>query len=113
MTVLEKYYAALDQQAAQQQRLAAAAQENNNEREQSLHLMQASMCGDMLKQLGRVQHEGLRPDVLEQLLASLARQEAEQNKLDDPDSADRTRIKADLVRWANTLLKELENGDAE
>lgn len=108
MNILEQYNAALDRRAAEERARAEACA--SNERERSIHLMQASMLGDMLKALGRVQHEGLRPGVLRAQIDSLVVQAEKERRLEDFDAADRTLVKARTIEWALDRLTELENG---
>jgi len=110
MSVMEKYYCALDERSAQERSKAAEAKAANDERGHSIHLMQASMLGDMLKVLGRVQHEGARPGVLQAQIDSLKKEEEKQKAQGDYDSADRARVKAETIGWALRTLTELENG---
>ena len=70
MSVLENYYVALDKRAQEERQKALAAKGQGDERAHSLHLMQESMLGDMLRQMGRVQHEGKRPNMLENLITT-------------------------------------------
>ena len=109
MSILEKYYALLDGRSAQERGKAAEAKASGDERGHSIHLMQASMLGDMLKVLGRVQHEGARPGVLQAQIDSLKTEEEKQREKGDFDSADRARIKAETIAWAQRTLAELEN----
>ena len=68
LTVLEQYYAALDAEAHRMKEAATAEKNEGNERQRSICLMKASMLGDMLKALGRVEHEGKKPNALETLI---------------------------------------------
>ena len=113
MCVLEKYQAALDARAAEEKALAAQARERGDEREHALRLMQASMCGDMLKALGRAQHENPQSGALQRMLDGAVREQARMREKDDADSADRARIKAETIQWAMNILKELEKEHAE
>ena len=106
MTVLELYNAALDERAEQERSLARAA--SGDERAHSLHLMQASMLGDMLKVLGRVQHEGRRPDVLQKQIDTLSAEAERLRAQEDFDQADRTLVKMQTIAWAQETLKRLE-----
>lgn len=106
MDILELYNAALDRRAAEERDRAEACAQD--EREHSIHLMQASMLGDMLKALGRVQHEGQRPNALRAQIDSLKAQAEKQQALGDYDAADRDLIKARTVEWALDTLTELE-----
>jgi len=106
MTILEQYNAALDARAGQERTLANAP--TADERTRSLHLMQASMLGDMLKVLGRVQHEGTRPGVLQKQIDTLSAEAERLRKLEDFDQADRTMVKMQTIAWAQETLKKLE-----
>ena len=109
MNILEQYNLALDRRAAEEREKAMLAKARDDEREHSMHLMQSSMLGDMLKVLGRVQHEGTRPDALERQIVALEKEAEKQQAQGDYDSADRTRIKAQTIAWAQNVLRELEN----
>jgi len=107
MSVLERYDAALAQRAREEKEKALAAKECGDERAHSLHLMQESMLGNMLRQIGRVQHEGKRPGMMEDLIAQLEKEAEKQKSLGDYDAADRARIKGETIRFAlECLLKE-------
>ena len=108
MTILEHYNAALDERAAGMRARAAKARADGDERALSIFLMQASMLGDMLRQLGRVEHTGARPGILQAEIGMMTRQADEFEKRGDYDSADRSRIKAGTVRWALDTLRRLE-----
>ena len=113
MDAMEKYNAALDARAAEETALAAQEKDRGNEREHALHLMQASMCGDMLKALGRAQHTNPSSNVLQKVWDRALREQARMREKDDADSADRARIKAETISWAMHLLNELEKEHAE
>ena len=112
MRVLENYYAALEKRALTEKQKAQAAKEQGDERAHSLHLMQESMLGDMLRQMGRVQHEGLRPHMLENLIAQLEKEEEKQKAFGDFDASDRARIKRETVLFALECLTEEEKKQA-
>jgi len=112
MQILEKYNAELDRLSREQRDLALQAIERGDEREYTVHLMQASMLGDMLKVLGRVQHEGRRPGYIDNMLIALEREEAKQLKDGDYDLADRAKVKAQTIRGAMELLERLEKENA-
>ncbi len=112
MNVLEQYYAALDIEAQKEKELAAKATENNDERAKSIHLMKASMLGDMLKVLGRVEHEGKRPNALETLIDSFSQEAENQRKIGDYDASDRAEQKAITVQFALDRLRETEQNGA-
>ncbi len=113
MDAMEKYNAALDARAAKEKALAAQAKEKGDEREHALHLMQASMCGDMLKALGRAQHTNPASRVLQKVLDGAVAEQARMREKDDADSADRARIKAETIQWAISLLEDMEREHAE
>jgi len=112
MNVMERYYAELDKRSAEHRDQALQAIERGDERQYTIHLMQASMLGDMLKVLGRVQHEGSRPGHVEGILASLAKEEEAQTKAGDYDLADRAKVKAKTIRSAMSVLERLEKENA-
>ena len=107
MTFWEEYDRALDERAAQEREKAYSARMQDDERMTSVHLMQASMLGDMLKALGRASRNG-RPDILERQIASLHEEAQRQRACEDFDEADRALVKAETIAWAQNLLKELE-----
>ena len=112
MTVLERYNAALDEQAARMLEEAENASQAGDERRRSLFLMQASMLGDMLKALGRVEHTHARTGILQAQIDSFTAQAAVQENRGDYDAADQARVKADTIRWALHILRLLEaDGD--
>lgn len=108
MDILEKYFLALDKRAADEREKAAQAHARSDEREHSIHLMCSSMLGDMLKVLGRVEHTGQRPGVLQSQINMLLCDAEKQKAAGDFDAADRTRVKAETIAWALNKLKELE-----
>jgi hypothetical protein len=108
MTLPETYNSILDAKAAEYREKAKAARAQGDERTHSICLMQASMLGDMLKQLGRVDHEGIRPGILEKE-ADFLEQNAERIRLTgDLDAAEREHIKARTTRFALEELRRLE-----
>ena len=109
MNILEKYNEALDKRAVQERELAAQAKSRGDEREHSVHLMQASMLGDMLKVMGRVSHDGSRPGMLTAQIDALHREAEAQQVKGDYDAADRARVKANTIEWAKNTLEKLEN----
>ncbi|MBR4905653.1 MAG: hypothetical protein IKZ44_02245 [Clostridia bacterium] len=108
MTVLERYNAALTEESKREASLAAEAAKKGDARTQSIHLMKASMLGDMLKVLGRVEHEGKRPNALETLIGSFSEEAERQRKLGDYDASDRAEQKAITVQFALDALREAE-----
>ena len=109
MNMIERYDAALDARAAEFRAEAARAEAAADERGHSLALMQASMLGDMLKQLGRAEHAGRR-GVLQKLAdAAAARSQAALDR-GDHDAADQEQIKARTILWAKQALEALEAG---
>ena len=112
MTVLERYNAALAEEAKRETTLAAEAGKKGDVRAQSIHLMKASMLGDMLKVLGRVEHQCLRPNALETLITSFSEEAERQHRLGDYDASDRAEQKAITVQFALDALREEEwNGE--
>ncbi len=112
MCILEQYYAALDEAAQKETALAAEASACGNERLKSIHLMKASMLGDMLKVLGRVEYEGKRPNALETLIESFSDEADRLYKSGDFDGADRAEQKSITVQFALDALKEAEQHGA-
>ncbi|MBR0508219.1 MAG: hypothetical protein IJJ86_06375 [Clostridia bacterium] len=108
MTVLEHYYSLLDAEALREKEAAETARDRGNERERSIHLMKASMLGDMLKVLGRIQHEGKRPDALTKLIESFSSEADKQRAGGDYDESDRAEQKAITVQFACDALTEAE-----
>ncbi len=113
MNVLDQYNAALDQRAAREKALAVQAQEKGDERQRALHLMQASMCGDMLKALGRTQHQNSAAGPLAKIRNGALQEGETLRARDDFDGADRARIKAETIAWAMEILEKLEKENAE
>ena len=112
MTVLEKYNNALAEESERETVLAKEAAQRGDARTQSIHLMKASMLGDMLKVLGRVEHEGKRPNALETLIGSFSEEAERQRRLGDYDASDRAEQKAITVQFALDALREAErNGE--
>ena len=104
---LEKYEMILDTWADEERALAAQAKQDGDERMHSIHLMKASMLGDMLKVLGRVELSG-KHGTLEGIAA---RSDCEARRLQDQedfDAAERAHLKAQTIRRALDLI---ENGD--
>lgn len=104
---LEKYEKTLELWAGEERAKAAEAKTAGDERLRSIHLMKASMLGDMLKVLGRVELSG-RTGTLEKIACQ---QQVEAEKLkekEDFDAAERAEIKAETIRRALSLI---ENGD--
>ena len=112
MDTLDRYNAELDKMSARHREMALQAIEKGDEREYTIHLMQASMLGDMLKTFGRIKHEGKRPGYIENVLASLAKDEEKQKSAGDYDMADRARVKAQTIHQAISVLERLEKEDA-
>lgn len=103
--ILENYYRKLDEQADLER---LAAQNAADERTRSIHLMKASMLGDMLKVLGRVQHEGKRPNALKNLIDSFSAEADRQRMRGDYDESDRAEQKAMTIQFALEALSEAE-----
>ena len=109
MNCLERYNRALDEAAQKERTLAAQAKEKGDEREHAVHLMKASMLGDMLKMLGRVVYEGKRPNALQSLIDSLNEEAKAQYKRGDYDAADRAEQKAATIQFAIDALEEAKS----
>ena len=108
MIPYETYCGILDEEASRMKTLAEQAKERGDERAHSICLMRASMLGDMLKALGRVEMEGRRPRALETLVESFSNEAEQKRKAGDYDDADRAEQKAITVQFA---LDALNGGD--
>ena len=106
LNCIERYYKRLDEAAQQEKQQAAEAKARGEERAQSIHLMKASMLGDMLKALGRVVYEGKRPDALNNLVVSFGEEAEKARKSGDYDAADRAEQKAMTIQFAIDALEE-------
>ena len=104
---LEKYEKTLALWADEEREKAAQAKKTGDERQHSICLMKASMLGDMLKVLGRVEMSG-RKGTLERLILQCGEEAAKQKAKDDFDAAERSEIKAETIRRA---LRLIENGE--
>ena len=112
MSTLEQYNTTLAEESKRETALAAEAAGKGDTRMQSIHLMKASMLGDMLKVLGRVEHEGKRPNALETLIESFSAEAERQHRVGDYDASDRAEQKAITVQFALEALREAErNGE--
>ena len=100
----EKYEKILDIWSAEEKRNAEAA---GDERLRSICLMKASMLGDMLKVLGKLELSG-RKGNLEKLALQQMAEAGRLREKDDYDAAERSEIKAETIRRA---LRLIENGD--
>lgn len=100
----EKYEQTLDAWAEAERAMAAQATEADDERMHSIHLMKASMMGDMLKALGRAELFG-KPGVLEKIAAQFEAESQKMSEKEDFDAAERALIKAQTVRRALACLK--------
>ena len=106
MDIIERYNALLDARAVEYRDEALQARARGDERAHAIALMRASMLGDMLKALGKAQHDG-RGAMQKIADAAEARAEAALAR-DDYDTADRERIKAQTILWAQAALRQLE-----
>ena len=104
---LEKYEKTLDTWADEERAKAAEAKKAGDERLNSIHLMKASMLGDMLKVLGKLELSGRKGSLGKLALQQMAEAERLREK-DDYDAAERSEIKAETIRRALSLI---ENGD--
>ena len=109
MISYETYCGILDEEANRLRTLAEKAKESGDERGHSVHLMRASMLGDMLKVLGRVEMEGKRPRALETLVESFSNESEQKRRTGDYDAADRAEQKAITVQFALDALKGEES----
>ncbi len=105
MISYEAYCKILDAEASRMKDLAKKAKESGDERAHSVYLMRASMLGDMLKALGRVELEGKRPRALETLVESFSNESEQQRRSGDYDAADRAEQKAITVQFALDALR--------
>ena len=105
---LEKYEKTLDLWAEAERTKAAEAKKAGDERLQSIHLMKASMLGDMLKVLGKFEMMHGRKGLLAGNIASMTKEAERLTALGDYDAAERAEIKAETIRRA---LQLIESGD--
>ena len=105
---LERYEKTLDLWAGEERVKAAEAKQAGDERMQSIHLMKASMLGDMLKVLGKFEMERGKKGLLAKQIAEAAKEAERLKALGDYDAAERSEIKAATIRRALHLI---ENGD--
>ena len=112
MNGLEQYYQKLDAAAAQEKALAQDAKAKGDERAHSIHLMKASMLGDMLRVLGRVAYEGKRPNALTSLVASFSAEAENAHKRGDYDAEDRAEQKVMTIQFAIDALEEAKTHGA-
>ena len=103
----EKYEKTLDLWANEERERAAEAKRTGDERMHSIHLMKASMMGDMLKVLGRVEMGG-KQGTLAKLATRCDEEAGKLREKEDFDAAERSVIKAETIRRALHLI---ENGD--
>ena len=108
MIPYETYCGILDEEANRARECAEEAKTRGDERAHSICLMRASMLGDMLKVLGRVEMEGKRPRALETLVESFSNEAEQKRKLGDYDAADRAEQKAITVQFALDALQGRE-----
>ena len=104
---LELYEKTLERWAQEEKEKAAEAKQAGDERQHSIHLMKASMLGDMLRVLGKLELSG-RKGTLERIALQQAAEAERLKKIGDYDAAERSEIKAETVRRAMRLI---ENGD--
>ena len=102
---LEQYEKTLDLWANEEREKAAEAKRTGDERMHSIYLMKASMMGDMLKALGRVEMSG-KKGTLAKLAAQCDAEAGRMREKEDFDAAERSAIKAETIRRAWDLLKE-------
>ena len=110
MIFFEEYCKILAKEAGKHRDAAAQAKALGDERTNSLELMQASMLGPMLEQFGRVEHEKLRPGIMQQQIDAARSEQQRHEALGDFDQADRFRIKAETIVFALDVLRKLEAG---
>ena len=107
MSIIEQYDAALDAKAAEFHAQAEQARLRGDERAHSIALMRESMLGDMLKQLGRVDH-GARRGILQGQIEAAGRKAEALRARDDFDGADREALKVETICFAMDTLRQLE-----
>ena len=108
MSFFEEYCRILAEEAGRHRDAAAQAKALGDERTHSLELMQASMLGPMLEQFGRVEHEKLRPGIMQKQIDAARSEQQRYEALGDFDQADRFRIKAETIVFALEALRKLE-----
>ena len=108
MEILNKYNEILDEKAELHRAAAAKALEQKDQRTHSIELMQAGMLGDMLKQIGMVEHKKIRPGLMQKTVDLFKNKEKECLERDDFDQADRNRIQGETVQFALDTLRKLE-----
>ena len=108
MSFFEEYCKILADEAEKHRDAAAQAKACGDERTHSMELMQASMLGPMLEQFGRVEHEKLRPGIMQQQIDAARSEQQRHEALGDFDQADRFRIKAEMIVFALEALRKLE-----
>ncbi len=113
MDFMDEYRRILAAESAKHREAAAQAQSRGEERTHSVELMQASMLGPMLEQLGRVDHEKIRPGILQKEIDHMLSEQKRFEQLGDFDQADRWRLKAETARFALQALRDLEAQDEE
>ena len=104
---LETYMKQLDIWAAEERSKAGAAKQAGDERGHSICLMKASMMGDMLKVLGRVEWTQ-KNGILEKIACQNMNEAVRLRMMGDFDAAERSEIKAQTIRRAQALLSEKE-----
>lgn len=108
MDFQERYRQILAEEAARHREAAAKAKARGDERTHSVELMQASMLGPMLEQLGKVEHEKIRPGLLQKEIDFMLGEQKRYEAMNDYDQADRWRLKAETARFALQALRTLE-----
>ena len=108
MDFQERYRQVLAEEAAKHREAAAQARSRGDERTHSVELMQASMLGPMLEQLGKVEHEKIRPGLLQKEIDFMLGEQKRYEAMNDYDQADRWRLKAETTRFALQALRKLE-----
>lgn len=104
------YESALHALAERARQAAQEAERAGDEREKSLQLMRASMLGNMLIALGKVDLDGRHVGVLADIRAQCERNEQKLRALGDEDAADRERVKAETIAIAEEALIKAKGG---
>lgn len=103
----EKYEQTLALWAEQERAAALEAKNAGDERLHSICLMKASMMGDMLKVLGRVELSG-KKGTLERIARQCDAEAERMRAKEDFDAAERSEIKAETIRRALELIESGE-----
>lgn len=100
----EQYEKTLSLWSAEEKEKAVEAKRSGDERAHSIQLMKASMLGDMLKVLGRLELMGSQSGRLAKEIENMEQEAARLEALGDYDAAERSLIKAETIRRAQRLI---------